>query len=130
MHIKIDNLSDQPVYQQVIDQIKRDIALGRLAVGDKIPPVRQLALDIVINPNTIAKAYRQLEHDGVITTRTGSGTFVAEIQNKLNDQSRKMLICKQLELAVVDAVHTQVEEKTLSGWFTEILGRYYARGNK
>ncbi|MBN2064105.1 MAG: GntR family transcriptional regulator [Sedimentisphaerales bacterium] len=130
MHIKIDNLSDRPVYQQIIDQIKRDIALGRLAVGDKIPPVRQLALDIVINPNTIAKAYRQLEQDGVINTRAGSGTFVAEIQNTLNNESRKVLVCNQLELAVVDAVHTQVAQKELTNWFSEIAGRYYGRSNK
>ena len=125
MHIKIDNLSDRPVYQQVVDQVKRDVALGRICPGDKIPPVRQLAVEIVINPNTIAKAYRQLEQEGVITTRAGSGTFVAEIQNTLNDNTRKTLVCKQLELAVVDAVHTRVSEKDLSKWFGEMVGRYY-----
>ena len=125
MHIKIDNLSDRAVYQQIVDQIKRDIALGRMCPGDKIPPVRQLASEIVINPNTIAKAYRQLESEGIISTRAGSGTFVAEIQNTLNDESRKSLICKQLELAVVDAVHTKVTKNELTDWFSQIIGQYY-----
>ncbi len=125
MHIKIDNLSDRPVYQQIVDQVKRDAALGRLRAGDKIPPVRQLAAEIVINPNTIAKAYRQLEQEGVITTRAGSGTFVAEIQNTLNDAARKSLVCGQMELAVVDAVHTRVTEKELAKWFGELVEKYY-----
>ena len=125
MHIKIDNLSDRAVYQQIVDQVKRDIALGRINPGEKIPPVRQLAAEIVINPNTIAKAYKQLEQEGVITTRAGSGTFVAEIQNTLNDEARKALVCRQLELAVVDAVHTDVDKNELNNWFGELVEEYY-----
>ncbi len=56
MQIQIDNASGRPVYQQIIDQIKRDIALGRLAMEEKLPTVRQLAAQLTINPNTIAKA--------------------------------------------------------------------------
>ena len=60
MQIRIDNASDRAVYQQIIDQIKRDIALGRLLKDEQLPTVRQLAGQLAINPNTIAKAYRQL----------------------------------------------------------------------
>ncbi len=68
MQIRIDNASGRPVYQQIIDQVKRDIALGRLTRDEKLPTVRQLAGRLAINPNTIAKAYRQLEQEGIIVT--------------------------------------------------------------
>jgi GntR family transcriptional regulator len=64
MQINIDNASDRAVYQQIIDQVKRDIALGRLGKDERLPTVRQLAGQIAINPNTIAKAYQQLEREG------------------------------------------------------------------
>ena len=65
MQIRINNASDRAVYQQIIDQIKRDIALGRLLKDEKLSTVRQLAGQLAINPNTIAKAYRQLEQEGI-----------------------------------------------------------------
>ena len=77
MQFRIDNASDRPVYLQIIDQVKRDIALGRLAKEERLPTVRQLAQQLAINPNTIAKAYRQLEQEGIIVTRAGAGAFVA-----------------------------------------------------
>ncbi|HTX57305.1 MAG TPA: GntR family transcriptional regulator [Candidatus Acidoferrales bacterium] len=60
----------------MIDQIKRSVALGVLAAGEQLPTVKQLALDLTINPNTVAKAYRELERDGVIETAPGRGSFV------------------------------------------------------
>ena len=73
MQFRIDNASDRAVYLQIIDQVKRDIALGRLAKEERLPTVRQLAQQLAINPNTIAKAYRQLEQEGIIVTRAGAG---------------------------------------------------------
>jgi GntR family transcriptional regulator len=80
MQFRIDNASGRAVYQQIIDQIKRDIALGRLTKDEKLPTVRQLAVQLAINPNTIAKAYRQLEQEGIITTKPGAGAFQIEKQ--------------------------------------------------
>jgi GntR family transcriptional regulator len=65
-----------PIYLQVIDQVKRSVALGVLVAGEQLPTVKQLALDLTINPNTVAKAYRELERDGVIETAAGRGSFV------------------------------------------------------
>ena len=76
MQIRIDNASDRPVYQQIIDQVKRDIALGRLAKDERLPTVRQLAEQLAINPNTISKAYRQMEQEGIINTRPGAGVRI------------------------------------------------------
>jgi GntR family transcriptional regulator len=70
--------SGVPVYLQLIDQVKHAIDVGALSPGDQLPAIRRVAEDLVINPNTVAKAYRDLEHDGVIELRQGSGAFVTE----------------------------------------------------
>jgi len=127
MQIRIDNASDRPVYQQIIDQVKRDIALGRLGKDEKLPTVRQLAGQIAINPNTIAKAYQQLEREGIIMTRPGAGTFVANLDSDLSSSVKKKLICEDLELAVVDAFHMQIDSQTLLKWFNEAIGKFNLR---
>jgi GntR family transcriptional regulator len=70
--------SGVPVYLQLIEQVKHAIDVGALRPGDQLPAIRRVAEDVVINPNTVAKAYRELEHDGVIELRQGTGAFVAE----------------------------------------------------
>lgn len=124
MQIRIDNASDRPVYQQIIDQVKRDIALGRLVQDDKLPTVRQLAGQLAINPNTIAKAYQQLEREGIIVTRPGAGAFVANLNSDLSGSVKKKLICEDLERAVVDAFHMQIDSNTLLKWFNEAAGKF------
>jgi GntR family transcriptional regulator len=124
MQIRIDNASDRPVYQQIIDQVKRDIAIGRLGRDEKLPTVRQLAGQLAINPNTIAKAYQQLEREGIITTRPGSGTFVANLDSDLSGSVKKRIICEDLERAVVDAFHMQIDSQTLLKWFNEAIRKF------
>ena len=70
--------SGVPIYLQLIEQVKHAIATGALRGGEQLPGIRRVAEELVINPNTVAKAYRELEHDGVIELRQGSGAFVAE----------------------------------------------------
>ncbi len=74
--LTVDPRSGVPIYLQVIEQVKRSVALGILGAGEQLPTVKQLALDLTINPNTVAKAYRELERDGVIETASGRGSFV------------------------------------------------------
>jgi GntR family transcriptional regulator len=124
MQIRIDNASDRPVYQQIIDQVKRDIAMGRLIKDEKLPTVRQLAGQLAINPNTIAKAYRQLEQEGIITTRPGSGAFVANLDSNLNRTVRRKLISEQLERIVVEAFHMQIDSQTLQEWFKNTMEKF------
>jgi GntR family transcriptional regulator len=121
MQFRIDNASDRPVYLQIIDQVKRDIALGRLAREERLPTVRQLAQQLTINPNTIAKAFRQLEQEGIIITKAGAGAFVASLDSHLSKTVRKRIICDQLERVVVDAFHMQVEKPMLVGWFNDTV---------
>jgi GntR family transcriptional regulator len=74
--LTVDPRSGVPIYLQIIEQIKRSIALGVLQAGEQLPTVKQLALDLTVNPNTVAKAYRELERDQVIETAPGRGSFV------------------------------------------------------
>jgi GntR family transcriptional regulator len=71
--------SGVPVYLQLVEQVKHAIDIGALRAGDQLPGIRRVAEELVINPNTVAKAYRDLEHEGVIELRQGSGAFVAEV---------------------------------------------------
>ena len=121
MQIRIDNASNRPVYRQIIDQIKRDIALGRLNKDEKLPTVRQLAAQLAINPNTIAKAYRQLESEGIIVTRPGSGAFVANLDSSLSRAVRKRLLSDELERIAVDAFHMQIDAETLLELFNNAV---------
>ena len=124
MQIRIDNASSRAIYQQIIDHIKRDIALDRLKTGEKLPTVRALAAQLVINPNTIAKAYRQLEQDGIIITRPGAGTFVAELSSNLSKAVREKILRGQLELLVVEAIHMRIDKQRLGQWFDDTLKQF------
>lgn len=124
MQIRIDNASDRPVYQQIMDQIKRDIALGRLNKDEKLPTVRQLAKQIAINPNTIAKAYRQLEQEGIIITKPGAGAFVANLDSNLSKAVRKKIISEELERTAVEAFHMQIDRQTLMELFNNIVDKF------
>jgi GntR family transcriptional regulator len=77
MEVHLDPTSGVPIYRQIVDQVKRLVAAGRLAPGEELPPIRALAERLVINPNTAARAYRELERAGVVLTRGAAGTVVA-----------------------------------------------------
>lgn len=74
---RLDLQSGVPVYRQIIDQVRGGIASGSLTVGDQLPTVRQLAVDLSINPNTVVRAYRELELGGLLETHQGTGTFIS-----------------------------------------------------
>jgi GntR family transcriptional regulator len=78
MHIQLDFRSGQPIYLQIVDQIRQRVASGELQPGDQLPTVRQLATDLRVNFNTVARAYRLLDEVGLISTQHGRGTYVWE----------------------------------------------------
>jgi GntR family transcriptional regulator len=82
---KLDLRSGVPVYRQIIDQVLGGIAAGKLKAGDQLPTVRQLAVDLAINPNTVVRAYRELEIRGVLATQQGTGTFVTDQKPEKNE---------------------------------------------
>jgi GntR family transcriptional regulator len=130
MQFRIDNASDRAVYLQIIDQVKRDVALGRLAKEERLPTVRQLAQQLALNPNTIAKAYRQLEQEGIIVTRSGAGAFIANLDTMLSKAVRRRLICDELDRIVVEAFHMQIDKETITEWFQTALERFNLNSGK
>ena len=104
--------SGVPVYLQLIEQVKHAVDVGALRPGDQLPAIRRVAEDLVINPNTVAKAYRDLEHEGVIELRQGTGAFVSE-----NGRARPVLRAAMDHLAAagltVDEIRRLVEAEVL-----------------
>jgi len=81
-----------PVYRQLIDQVRAGVASGALTAGDQLPTVRQLAVDLSINPNTVMRAYRELELGGMLETHQGTGTFISDkkIEKKSSERERQL----------------------------------------
>lgn len=99
IEIKLDMKSGVPFYRQIIDQVKAAIATGQVGPGDRLPTVRQLAVDLSVNPNTVSRAYTELELTGLVETQMGSGTFVGERSVERDEVERKRLldqICQEL----------------------------------
>ncbi|UCG15308.1 MAG: GntR family transcriptional regulator [Phycisphaerales bacterium] len=88
--IAIDPRSGAPFYRQIIDRILLAVAAGRLKPGDRLPTVRQLAIDLKVNTNTVSRAYRELEIRRVVNTHRGTGTFVAAESDAAGDEARRL----------------------------------------
>src|SRR6185503_8728265 len=86
---RLDLHSGVPVYRQIIDQVLGGIAAGTLSAGDQLPTVRQVAVDLSINPNTVVRAYRELEIRGVLETQQGTGTFISRQKVKHDEVERQ-----------------------------------------
>lgn len=104
MQIHIAAGSPQSIYRQISDQIRRLVATNKLAVGDAVPSVRQLAKDLVVNPNTVAKAYAELVRDGVLESQQGRGYFVARRKSIFTKSERLRRLDEALDLAVSQAI--------------------------
>lgn len=91
MNFRLDSSSGVPFYRQIIDQVLLAVADGRLKAGTQLPTVRQLAVDLAVNLNTIAKAYREMEIRGIVETQQGTGTFVAARTGAKSRERRKAL---------------------------------------
>ena len=86
---RLDLRSGVPVYRQIIDQVLAGVASGTLAPGDQLPTVRQMAVELAVNPNTVLRAYRELEIRGVLETHQGSGTFIANRKVERDEVERR-----------------------------------------
>ncbi len=104
MQIQISTGSTVAIYRQIIDQIRQAIASGQLQVGDGVPSVRQLAKDLVINPNTVAKAYAELTRDGVLESQQGRGVFVAAKRSVYTKAERVRRLNAALDVAINEGI--------------------------
>lgn len=98
-----------PVYLQIVNQVKYLVAAGRLAPGEELPPIRALAEQLVINPNTVARAYLELEREGVVVKRHGSGTYVSDEGSPLARRERRKILVQRADALLAEARHLDVE---------------------
>ena len=108
MRFELNFKSGKPVYLQVVDQVKSAAASGAVRAGEPLPSIRPLAEDLRVNRNTIAKAYAELESQGVIETVAGKGCFVRENHSPLKKAARVELLTREIDEAVIQAHHLQV----------------------
>src|SRR5215471_14140532 len=97
-----------PIYLQIANQVKHLAASGRLAPGDEIPPIRVLAQQLLVNPNTVARAYLELEREGVVVKRHGAGTYISESGSPLARKQRLKLLAERMDALLAEAKHLQV----------------------
>ncbi|MBD7963854.1 GntR family transcriptional regulator [Fictibacillus norfolkensis] len=125
MILNLDPRSNTPIWEQVVHQIKELILREILLPEEKLPSVRELSGTLLINPNTVSKAYQELERQGIIETLRGKGTFVsASIIPKADDQ-KIMELKQQLKQLFIEASYLGIDHQTLSKWlknYSEELG--------
>ncbi len=109
MQLHVSPSDGVPIYQQVANQIKYLVASGRLKPGDQLLPVRKLAEQLIVNPNTVARAYRELEAEGVVESRRGSGVFVAEGVSPLAKREQNRILSERIDTLLAEAAHLNVD---------------------
>jgi GntR family transcriptional regulator len=97
-----------PIYLQVVNQIKYKVAAGRLAAGEELPPIRVLAEKLVVNPNTIARAYRELELAGIVEKRRTAGTYVSDQGSPLARRERMKILTERVDTLLAEAMQMNV----------------------
>jgi GntR family transcriptional regulator len=112
MLLQIDFKSSKPAYLQLVDQIRYAAAAGEVRAGEPLPSIRPLAEELRLNRNTVAKAYAELESQGVIETIAGKGCFLKENHSPFTKQVRHKLLVKEIDGAVVAAHQLQVDAET------------------
>jgi len=105
MQFSITPSSREPIYAQIMHRVREAIANGELKPGDRLPPVRELAEQLVVNPNTIAKAYSTLEREAIVYTKRGAGTFVAEVGSDLAQVEKRDRLTRQVDRLLTEAIH-------------------------
>jgi GntR family transcriptional regulator len=111
MLIQLNFKSGKPVYLQVVDQVKSAAASGALRTGEPLPSIRPLAEQLRINRNTVAKAYAELEGQGVIETIAGRGCFLKENHSPFRKDIRLKMVAEEIDAAIVQAHHLRVEDR-------------------
>ena len=109
MQLHISPKDGVPIYRQIVNQVKYLVGSGRLVPGEELPPIRVLAERLVVNPNTVARAYAELEHAGIVTKRHGSGTYVSDNGSPLKRAERLKILAQRADALVAEARHLEVE---------------------
>lgn len=118
--LSIDKTSSKPYYEQLVLSVKESVVQGLLQPGDQLPSVREAAKQLLMNPNTISKAYKQLEAEQVIVTVKGKGTFIKEAQDIPKDTYKVQQLKEQFYHLMIEARHLKVTNEEIITWMNEI----------
>ncbi len=127
MLLEINHHSGQPIYRQVIEQIRRQIMAGQLREGEQLISVRELAAQLRVNPMTISKAYSLLEVEGLVERRRGVGLFVAELAKDQKGRTKAELLEEALTKAVTTAVQFEIPEEEVKEMLDRLYQKYDSR---
>src|SRR5438874_1728803 len=122
---KVDIADSAPIYLQISEQIKRAVAAGHLKAEEALPSVRQLALELTVNPNTVARAYLELEHEGMIYKRQGQGTFVSPQALEASRRERRKIVTELFERAIAEAVEAGMTESETDDAYRQAARRHH-----
>jgi GntR family transcriptional regulator len=111
--IHISSHDGIPIYLQIVNQVKYLVASSRLEAGEELPPIRTLAEQLLVNPNTVARAYRELELAGVVTKRRTTGTYVSDSASPLARRERLKIITERIDALLAEARQMKVDTDTL-----------------
>jgi GntR family transcriptional regulator len=125
----INPRSSVPIYQQIKEQVRKGIDGGLLEPGDRLPSVRELAAQLLVNPNTVAKAYQELELEGVVATVRGRGTFVSESARRASREERVEMLKQMMERLLEESQHLQLSREEMEACFHEVLKEWGGGGN-
>lgn len=121
MHI--NNLSNSPIHEQIELNIKKQIAKGILKPGDRVLSIRELATSLKINPNTVTRAYKQLEKDGYIILLPGKGIFIKNVNDSFPTMMKEKELQQQLELTLLEIHYHNFSQDTINTWYNDFFER-------
>ncbi|MCG6154478.1 GntR family transcriptional regulator [Rubinisphaera margarita] len=124
MNFSVNPSSSDPIYRQLSQQIREAIAQGRLTPEEQLPSVRELSKSLVVNPNTIARVYTELEREGVLVTRQGLGVFVAQPRIELTREIRKQKLQESLDTWLTSAVYLGFSAEDVLSLVQERVSKY------
>jgi GntR family transcriptional regulator len=113
MHIHLSPADGVPIYLQIVNQVKYLVASGRMAPGEELPPIRVLAEQLLVNPNTVARAYRELEMAGVVTKRRTAGTYVSDAGSPLARKERLRILTERIDALLAEAQQMNIDTDQL-----------------
>ena len=124
MEFRIDPASRMPIYRQLTSQLREAVARGKLEADERLPSVRELSRTLVVNPNTVAKAYTELERQGLLNTRPGLGVFVARPKAELTFQTRRERLQQAADQFLIEAVHLGFSAENVLALVSDRAGQF------
>ena len=125
MHIHISTNDGVPIYRQIVNQVKYLVASGHLRAGEELPPIRVLAQQLLVTPNTVVKAYRELEIENVVRKRRGAGTYVSESDSALTKKEQRRILTERADALLTEARQMKFSFKEITKLLEERKDNFF-----